>query len=719
MQTSWPGQRVHARPPLTAYDPGAGLAPSPGLAADASTLRSSLLQYFVETFDRYEALFEHLTEEDAFYAKPISLRHPLIFYYGHTATFFVNKLVLAGLLDERVDPKLESILAVGVDEMSWDDLDETHYDWPSVDEVRRYRAEVRRRVTDLIEHAPLEGVVGWHHPWWAIVMGIEHERIHLETSAVLITQQRLDYVRPVPGWEPCRDAGSAPANALVEVPAGGIVLGRPRSDPLYGWDNEYGQHEAEVAAFAASRFLVSNQEFVAFVEAGGYATPRYWDEEGAGWLAFSHATHPTFWREREGDWYLRILAEEIPMPWNWPVCVNYHEASAFCRWKSEVGGDSFRLPTEDEWHRIHDHALATGTHIAAANRELQRYASPCPVDQFHHGDFYDAFGNVWQWTRTPIYPFDGFQVHPLYDDFTVPTFDGLHNVMKGGSWISCGNEALAGSRYAFRRHFFQYAGFRYVCGPEPAAIESSRYEDDTLCSDYLEFHYGEEYFGVPNFPRALAELAVAALPEGARNRALDLGCASGRAAFELARRVRHVVGIDFSARFVAQCQALARGETLRYFLTEEGSLKKYCAADLRALDLLATAPNVEFMQGDACNLKPHQPYDLVLAANLIDRLYDPARFLATVHQYVAENGVLLLASPYTWLEEHTPQEKWLGGFRRDGEPVTTLDTIRQLLRPYFVPIGEPREVPFVIRETRRKFQHTLSEVSLWRRRSGK
>ena len=78
------------------------------------------------------------------------------------------------------------------------------------------------------------------------------------------------------------------------------------------------------------------------------------------------------------------------------------------------------------------------------------------------GKLYDVIGNVWQWTETPIYPFDGFEVHPYYDDFTAPTFDTRHNLIKGGSWISCGNETLGSARYAFRRHFFQHAGFRYV-----------------------------------------------------------------------------------------------------------------------------------------------------------------------------------------------------------------------------------------------------------------
>jgi formylglycine-generating enzyme required for sulfatase activity len=124
-----------------------------------------------------------------------------------------------------------------------------------------------------------------------------------------------------------------------------------------------------------------------------------------------------------------------------------------------------RLPTEDEWQRLYAQtglAEIVENTVAPANIHLDHYASSCPVNQFRQGELFDVVGNVWQWTETPIYPFDGFDVHPIYDDFTTPTYDKRHNIIKGGSWISCGNEALSSSRYAFRRHFFQHAGFRYV-----------------------------------------------------------------------------------------------------------------------------------------------------------------------------------------------------------------------------------------------------------------
>ncbi|MDR2220769.1 MAG: 5-histidylcysteine sulfoxide synthase [Methylobacillus sp.] len=686
---------------------------------DAASKRQEIRDYFHVTFNRYEQLFETLASDEAYYRKPITLRHPLIFYFGHTATFFINKLTLAGLVTKRINPAFESMFAIGVDEMSWDDLDETNYDWPTVAEVRAYRNEVRRVIDDLVATLPLELPIHWDHPWWPILMGIEHERIHLETSSVLIRQHALHYVKPHPDWRPCPLSGEAPINEMVRIPAGKITLGK--TDATYGWDNEYGHHEAEVTAFQAARYLVSNHEFLEFVEAGGYGDDSVWEDEGRQWKNYVRATHPTFWIPDGNNWRLRLMTEEVPMRWDWPAEVNYHEAKAFCNWKKVKTGLPVRLPTEDEWTRLHEFsglAEVPHDHRAEANLHLDHYASSCPVTQFRHGELYDVVGNVWQWTETPIYPFDGFRVHPLYDDFTTPTFDDRHNLIKGGSWISCGDEALKSARYAFRRHFFQHAGFRTIVSDiaPPDAIPASRYETDALLSEYAEFHYGDEYFGVPNFSQALAKIAIAAMQGKPMRHALDIGCAAGRATFELARHFERVTGIDFSARFIGLGVQLAQNGILRYTLKDEGELVLYKERRLDQLGLDAMRDKVEFFQGDACNLKPHfTGYDFILAANLIDRLYSPRKFLAGIHERLNPGGVLMIASPYTWLEEHTPRDEWLGGFKQAGENMTTLDGLKAALNGHFRLMEKPREVPFVIRETRHKFQHSLSEVTLWER----
>ncbi len=682
------------------------------------TLREEIRRYFRDAWSVYENLFEVMANDESYFTRADPLRHPIIFYLGHTATFFINKMILAKILTERIDPHLESIFAIGVDEMSWDDLNEENYDWPTVAQTWEYREKVRLVVENVIDTLPLSAPVSWNDPFWVVLMGIEHERIHLETSSVLMRQLPLHLVRTQKNWPVCDRAGEAPSNDLVSVSGGLVVQGQAENHPYYGWDNEFGRLETEVTDFKASRYLVSNGEFKNFVDNKGYETRKWWTEEGWSWVQFRKAKFPSFWVEKEvGVFNLRCLAQEISMPWDWPAEVNYLEAKAFCNWKAEVSGRSVRLPTEAEWQRLlqasgmADQAPWTGS---KANINLSRYASSCPVNDHAQGDFFDVVGNVWQWTETPIGGFPGFKVHPLYDDFSIPTFDTRHNLFKGGSWISTGNEATPFSRYAFRRHFFQHAGFRYIESTAEVELQDDIYETDELISQYCEFHYGDDYYEVPNFPRKAAEICGELMQGRTFRRALDLGCATGRSTFELARFCEQVTGIDFSARFIKVGHEMQNRGSIRYAIPNEGELVHFHEKSLKQFGLDGVRDKVEFWQGDAHNLKPQfTGYDLVLACNLVDRLYHPAKFLAHITERINKGGLLVLLSPYTWLEEFTPKEHWLGGKKVAGENLTTLDGLHQELEPVFRRLGEPQDVPFVIRETARKFQHSLSQMTVW------
>jgi putative 4-mercaptohistidine N1-methyltranferase len=551
------------------------------------------------------------------------------------------------------------------------------------------------------------------------MMGIEHQRIHLETSSVLIRQLPINQVQQLPLWKICTDAGEPPANRLVNVPGGPVTLGKAKDHPLYGWDNEYGAHSATVQSYKAAEYLTSNREFLEFVEDGGYLEPKWWTEEGWQWREFKQAEFPLFWIRTENSWKLRTMASEIELPWNWPVEVNYLEAKAFCNWKASRTGLPIRLPSEDEWHRLRDICNIPDQaewDKAPGNINLNWWASSCPVDRFKSGTFYDVIGNVWQWTETPIYPFHGFEIHPWYDDFSTPTFDTRHNLIKGGSWISTGNEATKDARYAFRRHFFQHAGFRYVESAAPLVIHSDQYESDALSAQYCDSHYGPEHFGVANFPATCATICLEFMQGRTMGHALDLGCALGRSSFELARGgFEQVTGLDFSTRFFRLAARMQEDGYLRYALPEEGEIVSFHEVALAELGLDTTRNRVQFFQGDACNLpEKFSGYELVLAANLIDRLYSPRKFLSTIHERINPGGLLVLTSPYTWLEEYTKKEEWLGGYRKAGEPAWSLDGLKAVLQDTFEMLGEPRDVPFVIRETRRKFQHTVAELTVWR-----
>ncbi len=684
--------------------------------------RDDIRRNFLASNALFESLFDLLSDEAVFYRKSEPTRHPMIFYFGHTAAFFINKLILSKVITERINPDFEALFAIGVDEMAWDDMDEHRYRWPKVRAVREYREQVNKVVLELIDTLSLTLPIGWGSPWWIILMGIEHERIHIETSSVLHRQMPLESIRRS-DFPMCMSYGTPPANTLVDVPGSTVRLGREGSGSYYGWDNEYGKHVEELNAFRTSKMLVSNAEFLPFVRSGGYENMAYWDKEGEAFLLRSKAKHPPFWVESgEGSYRLRLLEREIDLPMDWPVEVNCLEAEAFCRYKSEKEGRQYRLPTEAQWQVMAERSTAVTEgrlDDRTANVNFNHYASSVPVNTFLQGELYDAVGNVWQWTSTPIDGFEGFEPHPAYDDFSTPTFDGKHNLMKGGSWASTGNETLLSSRYAFRRHFYQHAGFRYVVGGDDqhADQQNNIYETDALVAQYCEFQYGEEYFGVKNFAQACAEYAIGFSGHTAQKKALDLGCATGRASFELAHVFDEVTGIDFSARFIQVGTALRQVGSIAYARLEEGEITTRQEHALAEFGLEETAERVQFWQGDACNLKPHfSGYDLVLATNLIDRLYDPSLFLATAHERISPGGVLVLTSPYTWLEEYTHKAHWIGGYyNKNRQPVSTIDGLQMILSKHF-DLVEVLDVPFVIRETARKFQHTVAQMSIWKKR---
>jgi putative 4-mercaptohistidine N1-methyltranferase len=248
------------------------------------------------------------------------------------------------------------------------------------------------------------------------------------------------------------------------------------------------------------------------------------------------------------------------------------------------------------------------------------------------------------------------------------------------------------------------------------------YETDRLVGEYLLFHYGapEEVlpweFGpsaaLDYLVRCVSECVdVASLPSQAR--ALDVGCAVGRATFELARHCAEVIGIDYSRRFVEVAAALAGDGVLPYDRTDEGVL---------STRLLASVPveiprgRVRFEHGDAQDLRADLgSFDVVLAANLVDRLAEPARFLARSASLVKSGGQLVITSPYTWLPEFTAPERWVGGFVADGIPRTTLEGLTTALSEHFT-LVRTKDLPFLIREHSRKYQWSVAQASIWRRK---
>lgn len=243
------------------------------------------------------------------------------------------------------------------------------------------------------------------------------------------------------------------------------------------------------------------------------------------------------------------------------------------------------------------------------------------------------------------------------------------------------------------------------------------YESDDAVAQYLLFHYGTPEQICPLLPEARPACGFPArcvseplrhIDLRRRGRALDLGCAVGRGSFELARHFDEVLGIDFSARFIAEAERMRRQRLVTVRVPREGAATDELHLQLPPDGL--RGENITFARGDACNLPGDiGVFDLVLMANLIDRLPDPAKCLARLPRLISPGGWLIITSPYTWLEEYTPREKWLGG------GTGTLAALTQHLAPDFKR-ESVFDLPFLIREHRRKFQWSIAEASIWLRR---
>jgi len=689
-------------------------------SGNSEVKRKEIREYFMKTWEVDEKLYTQLIDDETFYRRGDSLRHVILFYLGHTAVFFINKLFLAKIIDERINPAYESIFAIGVDEMSWDDLDERHYNWPAVPDVRDYRNKAKEVILNVIDKSPLTLPINWENPFWIIMMGIEHERIHLETSSVLIRQLPLEKVVAGRFGAICAERGEAPENEFLPVTGAEMKLGKSNDHALYGWDNEYGSYTEKVEDFKTTKFLISNGEFLSFVNENGYNTEKFWTEEGWNWRNFKQAQMPLFWRKTESGYKLRLVAEEIEMPWNWPVEVNYLEAKAYCNWLSGKKEKTFRLPTEAEWYRLAEVCNVsdvTEWEVAPGNINMEHFCSPCPVDKFQNGDFYDVIGNVWQWTETPITGFPGFKVHPMYDDFSTPTFDGKHNLIKGGSWISTGNEVTYNARYAFRRHFYQHAGFRVVESAYPLVIHNDEYETDTEVANSCENNWGDFSGKNQNFHKELAKLVLEAAKGKSINNVLDLNADTGRLAFELAPYFNEITAIDFSARFIRMPIQLQEKGFIRYIVKDEGELVFYRELVLQETGLGEGKEKIQFMQDNANNLKPiYSGYDLIIVPNLLEELTCPIIFLQNIHDRLNEGGTLVLASTYDWELNDIKREHWPGGFKKDGEPVTSFEGIKDLLNPNFILEKEPVNLPISLWKNSRTSEMKLSEVTVWKKK---
>lgn len=268
---------------------------------------------------------------------------------------------------------------------------------------------------------------------------------------------------------------------------------------------------------------------------------------------------------------------------------------------------------------------------------------------------------------------------------------------------------------------------------EEQAAKGNPYETQRMVEEYLMMHFGKPeallpaaYRGAPvfgpeqalGFPKRCAQVCIElgksepTLGPGAR--VLDIGCAVGGATFELARYFEEVVGVDYSKAFVNAANQMKELGELPFEMTTEGDLRERAIA---AIDPEIDRKRCTFVVGDACNLSPDLgKFGLVLGANLVDRLPKPRAFLSSVGDFIIPGGYLVLTSPYTWLESFTPRSEWIGGYRtQDGREITSLEGLKEALKDKFE-LVKSENMPFFIRETARKNQWTVANLTVWKRK---
>jgi len=754
----------------------ARLAPKPTSSLRLLNLeagRDAIEHYFDNTWGLTESLFSALVSEEAYFLRPYhKSRHPLVFYYTHPVTFYINKLLVAGLISEPVNPHFEVLFETGVDEMSWDDLhEEDQTVWPSLQEVIAYRKTVYGIVKTLIQtHPAFAEPITIDSPAWALVMCFEHERIHLETSSVLMREMPAEHLRTPDNWpkvllsdasqphtQPEAGVHYPASNPMLSVESSHVRLGKPRDWPSFGWDNEYGEDRRECAAFSASQRLISNGEFYEFVASGGYLEDQHWSEDGLAWRRYRNTRWPSFWVQ-DGPvgshrFKLRTTFSIEEMQWAWPVVANFYEAKAYCAWRSERDDVEvpYRLLKESEHLAMRDPSMQDAKlwssrsadtinidRVMADEAELAsdyevnnnlHFGSEGPVDKFApnaHG-FNDVFGNLWQWCEDAFHPLPEFQIHPYYVDFSAPCFDDKHQMILGGSFISTGDEASMWSRFHFRPHFFQHAGFRIVQSEDDRQKEQDRYETDALLNQYMLFHYGSalenrdaEISGRVGHPTVQEFIpATVALVEKYTQqygRVLDLGCAVGRASFELSKHFSEVIGLDYSQSFVDASMRMKEQNRVEYRRHESGRHYTQLTAEL---DADVKRERVQFVQGDAGEINAAasasismQGFDAVLLSNLLCRLPDPK---ACLDQFVKDDtvltkgGVLVIISPNSWMEPYTEAEHFIDADTNGG----ALAKLAKILDGF--ELVHEDDLPFMIREHRRKYEYVVSQVSVWRK----
>jgi ergothioneine biosynthesis protein EgtB len=376
---------------------------------------------------------------------------------GHTTWFFAKNVLEPFGFYREEDARLEYVLNSYYETLG-PRIRRDHRGLvtrPSNDEVFEFRASVDQRMEQLIRTAPEADL---DRLGFLVVTGVHHEQQHQE---LLVTEVKHILGSNIPGLrEAYRPApamnghGALAEMRWVPFEAGLYEFGNVEGG--WCWDNEMPVHKGYLEGFSLASRLVTNGEYLEFIQAEGYRDPLLWLSNGWAKVCDEGWTAPLYWEERDGAWTFWTLAGDRELAMDEPVChVSFYEAEAYARWKEA------RLPTEREWEHAARVSNFPGGFPGTEGNFLDSGAlHPVPVNGAR-GPLLQMGGDLWEWTSSHYEPYPGYKPFegPLME-YNGKFMDNVR-VLRGGSCATPADHIRASYRNFWAPDTrFQFTGIR-------------------------------------------------------------------------------------------------------------------------------------------------------------------------------------------------------------------------------------------------------------------